>query len=465
MNKIQKFILEDVRCFEGKKEFNIRPMTFLVGENSTGKSTVLGCMQALVNSMGLDSKQDLNLDFNVEPYQMGAFADIARKTGGRGVKCDHFGLGFEIQANSNEIIHLNATLTERESGSEPSIERLEVEFEDVLVVFEISGRQDDISDIRYIDITDRKINKSTTENGKPVYTFEINSYENWFMTLCSFMFFEARSMGLSKHYKELSEILKKILKRLSRDGRNYWIGGDPYADPSDLFPPYNFHFDSFAPIRSKPMRTYDPVKEVEDPEGSGMPMTLMNMYQNDKKGWKNIQKKLVKFGKDSGLFTDINIKKHGRSVSDPFQLQVKARGPQVNIVDVGYGISQVLPILVRILQAKEDTTFLVQQPEVHLHPKGQAELCSLLIDIAQQRSQSFVLETHSDAIINRARIEIMKGRLAPEDVSLIYFEPAKRNKVEVHNIGFDEQANMIGVPGSYRDFFLNEHNELLGFGS
>ncbi len=464
MNKIQKFILEDVRCFEGKKEFNIRPMTFLVGENSTGKSTVLGCMQALVNSMGLDSKQNLNFDFNADPYQMGAFADIARKTGGRGGKCDHFGLGFEIQVSSNEIIHLNATLTERESGSEPSIERLEVEFEDVLMVFEVREKQDDISDIPPIGIPYRKINKSTTENGKLVYTLKINSNEkNWFMDIRYLMFVNSRKRP-SEHYKELIDSLKKILHRLREDDLDGSMRGDPYVDLSELFPPYNFHFDSFAPIRSKPMRTYDPVKEVEDPEGSGMPMTLMNMYRNDKEGWEDIQKKLVKFGKDSGLFTDINIKKHGRSVSDPFQLQVKARGPQVNIVDVGYGISQVLPILVRILQAKEDTTFLVQQPEVHLHPKGQAELCSLLIDIAQQRSQFFVLETHSDAIINRARIEIMKGRLAPEDVSLIYFEPAKRNKVEVHNIGFDEQANMIGVPGSYRDFFLNEHNELLGFG-
>ena len=70
---IEKFILDDVRCFEGRHEFNIRPLTFLVGENSTGKSTVLGCLQSLVDS-GFSG-----IDFNSEPYWMGAFSDIVRK--------------------------------------------------------------------------------------------------------------------------------------------------------------------------------------------------------------------------------------------------------------------------------------------------------------------------------------------------------------------------------------------------
>ena len=104
----------------------------------------------------------------------------------------------------------------------------------------------------------------------------------------------------------------------------------------------------------------------------------------------------------------------------------------------------------------------MQQPEVHLHPKGQAELTSLLVDLNKDE-KSFVVETHSDAMIDRARIEIMKKRIKPEDVSLIYLEPSG-NKVEVHNISFDEQANMIDVPGSYRDFFLKESDKLLGFG-
>ncbi len=124
-------------------------------------------------------------------------------------------------------------------------------------------------------------------------------------------------------------------------------------------------------------------------------------------------------------------------------------------------VSQILPILVRIFR-NQSAKFLLQQPEVHLHPKGQAELVSLLVNNNKTHKNSFVIETHSDYMINRIRIEIMKGKIKPEDVSLIYLEPAG-NQVKTHNIRFDAQANMINVPDGYRDFFLKESDELLGF--
>ena len=105
---------------------------------------------------------------------------------------------------------------------------------------------------------------------------------------------------------------------------------------------------------------------------------------------------------------------------------------------------------------------LLQQPEVHLHPKAQAEFSSLLVKLANKGDQSFIIETHSDYMIDRARIEIRKGNIRPEDVSLIYFEP-KGNIVEGHNITFDKMANMAGVPSHYEKFFLKETNRLMGF--
>ena len=104
----------------------------------------------------------------------------------------------------------------------------------------------------------------------------------------------------------------------------------------------------------------------------------------------------------------------------------------------------------------------MQQPEAHLHPKGQAELSSLMVDIIKRRKHNFIIETHSDYMVDRARIEIMNGKILPEDVSLIYLEP-KGNHVEVHNITFDEQGNLLGVPPGYREFFLKESDRLLSF--
>ena len=121
---IQKLIIEDVRCFAGRQEFNIRPLTFLVGENSTGKSTVLGCFDALLRFARARGPYGADLDFNVQPYQMGVFADIVRRSR-PGKK--NFRLGFESRSeNKNENIEYVLTLAEKEKGSEPVVQEQKI---------------------------------------------------------------------------------------------------------------------------------------------------------------------------------------------------------------------------------------------------------------------------------------------------------------------------------------------------
>ena len=213
---------------------------------------------------------------------------------------------------------------------------------------------------------------------------------------------------------------------------------------------------SLAPIRSKPKRTYDPIREIPDPEGSEIPVTLMRL-SGEEKDWKKIHKELTYFGQTSGLFSGIEVKKYGESVGEPFQLQFQVRGFQSNIMDIGYGVSQILPLLVRLFYPKSSKRsrnyfkpygnhFLLQQPEVHLHPKAQAEFASLLVKSA--KNNSFLIETHSDYMIDRASIEIRKKNISPDDVSLIYLEPTK-NDVKAHNIYFDKNGNLVETPRGY----------------
>ena len=82
--------------------------------------------------------------------------------------------------------------------------------------------------------------------------------------------------------------------------------------------------------------------------------------------------------------------------------------------------------------------------------------------MASEGNRTFIVETHSDYMIDRARVEIRKGTIHPEYVSLIYLEP-KGRVVKVHNISFDKMANMEGVPPHYGEFFLKETNRLMGF--
>ena len=144
-----------------------------------------------------------------------------------------------------------------------------------------------------------------------------------------------------------------------------------------------------------------------------------------------------------------------------FKLQVRRfdgrrKGPQRNLIDVGYGVSQVLPVVTELLRPDAPPLFLLQQPEVHLHPSAQAELGSLFCRVASPDRQ-LIVETHSDHLLDRVRMEVRDGEtnLKPEDVSILYFERGDLD-VNIHSIRIDEEGNIRGAPDGYRRFFLEE---------
>ena len=225
-----------------------------------------------------------------------------------------------------------------------------------------------------------------------------------------------------------------------------------------------------APVRSKPQRTYDPARPTRNPEGDYVPMYLADMFFQDKRKWNKLKGALEKFGQEAGLFDEISVKSFGRKASEPFQVQVrkfgsKVKGPQRNLTDVGYGVSQVLPVVTELLRgdyfigllhSPPPSIFLLQQPEVHLHPSAQAALGSLFCQIATPDRQ-LVVETHSDHLLDRVRMDVRDGTtdLKPDDVSILFFE-RKDLAVRIHSLRIDEEGNIEGAPDGYRNFFLEE---------
>ena len=431
---ITQFTMEEVRCFAERQEFNIRPLTFLVGENSTGKTTALACFQVLT-----DYLTDGEIDFNSAPYSMGIFRDIVRNSR----KTEKaFTLGFTFESK-NENIECTVEFVERTGGIEPVAKSVIVKFADGEIVLSA----DDTREVDRLASFDKERNRYCLD-----VDFAALNVRPPFSLLGSF----------SHRWEGQSENERALTDYLAKKNENSGISRYPLRDiwhPTSVL--------SSAPIRSEPKRTYDPTRFFYDPEGGDVPMLLMRMQATDKKRWEALKARLVEFGKRSELFQNIEIKRLGRSLGAPFQLKFKVRGPSSNITDVGYGISQILPILVYILDpdisGNQMNFSLLQQPEIHLHPRAQAQLSSLLVTAASQGGRTFIVETHSDYMIDRARIEIRKGTIPSEFVSLIYLEP-KGNVVKVHNISFDKMANMEGVPPHYGEFFLQETNRLMGFG-
>jgi predicted ATPase len=191
-------------------------------------------------------------------------------------------------------------------------------------------------------------------------------------------------------------------------------------------------------------------------------MVLSRTVSGNPHEWAKLQKSLEAFGAACSLFSRIAVKKLGKSESSPFQIRVTIAGPPVNLVDVGYGVSQVLPVLVDSVLARTGGTLLLQQPEVHLHPRAQAELATFVASLVKADKKRFVIETHSDYLVDRLCLEVRRGTsLSPKDVSILFFERDKTD-VYIHQLSIDENGNILGAPAKYREFFIREEQLMLG---
>ena len=263
------------------------------------------------------------------------------------------------------------------------------------------------------------------------------------------LFFIDIGYRLDKDYKDSDPEFQTELKDLT----NLWF---------EFFELVKSKPHSFAPVRVKPERTYDAIDQTPMSEGNHTPMVLAKSRFGPSEDWMRLRDKLDQFGKSSGLFEDINVKALGKSESDPFQLMVKTGGPSRNLIDVGYGVSQALPVLVDLLTGKANRFYLMQQPEIHLHPRAQAHLGSFLTEFTRVSKSTLVVETHSDYLIDRVRSEVRRDvQLQPEDVSLLFFEKAG-SSVSVHQIHLDSEGDLIDPPVSYGQFFLEEQDLFLG---
>ena len=448
MDDARELILQDVRCFRDEQRGRLRPITLLVGENSTGKTTVLGCYRVLHRLFSGRGGVELP-DFNEEPFAMGSFRDIVRSRRGPSGRIDEFRIGLRVERAPGGVPSYELSVTFRERGSEPVVSSLRFQFDSGAFLELRSG-----ADGTVVQVPDR-----TEEVGSLSFSHVIFLLDRMAGTPDWPQHFPGPS-----NLKPVADYLDGLFsrqgatrRRRSAIRRRVGIG---LPELPELIP--------VAPLRSKPKRTYDPIRETASPEGEHVPMLMMRLDRTDTPHWKSLHGDLVKFGRGAGLFADIKVKRHGRQMSDPFQLQVKVRsGSHANIVDVGYGVSQSLPILVDVLERSggrsgRKSAFLLQQPEVHLHPRGQAELASLFVQAFRRSGNRFLIETHSDYVVDRVRISVRKGLLKPDDVSILYFEPGD-SAVAIRNLTLDEHGNLLDAPRGYRDFFEKETDELLGF--
>ncbi len=444
---MDKLILENFRCFHEHHEIPLHPLTFLVGENSTGKTSLLASIRLAADiASGVGDAGDI--DFNEEPFDLGAYDQMASYGGGRAGRSKSFKIGcaLSIPKLRKTESSLFDTPDHVRNGNEATVVSTFVSSESQPRLSQtcLSGRGYRFNAER--DRSKRKFRLGLLTPSGQQEEISVRTHTSFPMLGLPYLWrYLEYEVGESAE-KALSKQDIKIIRDLSILFRRRFQAR-PYA---------------IAPVRSKPKRTYDPKRDTPVPEGEHVPMVLAGTSRRPEE-WNRLRKRLESFGQASGLFKTINVRRRGKSPSDPFQIMVQMSGPRVNLIDVGYGVSQVLPILVDCLQAKRPQLFLMQQPEVHLHPKAQAELGTFLSYLVRNEKKRFVIETHSDYLIDRVRLDIRdkKTDLRASDVGILYFERTD-NWVNVHPLRIDETGNVVDAPKGYREFFLDEQRRLFG---
>lgn len=446
---LTEITLENFRCFHEQQTARLAPLTILVGENSTGKTSFL----ALIRILAELSTATALPNFKSPPFDLGSFEEIVHRHKNRLEE------GAEFRGG------LKAILQEpRLSASKWSKMQLDVTFASQGTTPFPVQRAAKIDDVRFVEHRPR--------DGEHTVLLS-TSRGSWCITL---------SREEDPHSDFLNALWSPAMfiflagREITGEDKEWFkpIDGSPSITSEDLLSLAAFGMMSArisvpfasAPIRSAPNRTYDPALPTRDPGGDGLPMFLaeLSSSQNGQQ-WEFLKSKIEGFGQRSGLFDEIRIRRLGRNISSPFQVEFRKgskKGPFRNQVDIGYGVSQVLPVITELLRNDAPNFSLWQQPEVHLHPRAQAALATFFCGLAAEGKQ-LIVETHGDYLLDRVRMDVRDGKagLKPEDVSILYFERTGLD-VQIHSIRFDAQGNVLDVPPGYRQFFLEEVNRSLG---
>lgn len=143
--------------------------------------------------------------------------------------------------------------------------------------------------------------------------------------------------------------------------------------------------------------------------------------------------------------------------SNRWQVKVRTtRGSaEVLLTDVGFGVSQILPVITLLYYVPEGASVILEQPEIHLHPLAQAELADLFIAVAKHRRVQIILESHSEHLLLRLQRRIAEEEISNEDVKLYFCNTAAR-KSNLTDLDLDIFGNIKNWP---RDFMGRSFEE------
>jgi predicted ATPase len=393
--------LTNFRAFKSEK-FIFSRLNIFAGPNNSGKSSVISAINLLAQSLPVTNHYERSITLNGAYDQLGTFKDMVH--GGRastpiriGVSVDDYTYDFDIKY--------------RLQRREMEISKFKL-LRGTKSVYEYISAAD-----RYDILVNGKKFEAVFPTLRKAKPRMISFLPRLPESLMEFRYRTARDVELAEQYYELVRGIETNLSRFTHRINRVFA-----------------NYDSLGAFREMPQRTYLWSGETAEKIGRfGQNSVTLLASDSLKRGSEQVGyvDEVSNWLKTTGIAQGIKVK---HLTDRHFELVVVGNDKSDhNIADVGFGCSQVLPVLIAGLKAarlsktrtgaapSSPATLVVQEPEIHLHPNAQAELGTFFSGLVKLGPQMFV-ETHSDNLVLRVARHVASGDISPDDVRIFYIK-------------------------------------------
>jgi predicted ATPase len=452
---IEKITLDNFKAFK-HAEFEIKPITILVGPNNGGKSSLMqsiGLIQQTLRGSGAEILKFSDF-IDLRDFDTAIHQNFKKKE-------MHFRFEFEERKYFDIIV-------EKKDDGELSVKNFSCDngkFE--YIIEEISPkkaktqRESDQYKAKKFQFNSKTFEKykKLYQNIDPVFYkegffFKVALLEDRDTDLLKFLDEHKLNEGKASEpetSKSEIELRKSILEFINFHFDVQKISSDFYQSIKQDFEKIKY----IGPIRALPNRFYE-IRPFGDVGVVGEHAVQILGYDS------MVRKDLEEYFKNMEIADSLQVSIEEKIKSFSLKFKTKTADKGVNYVDMGTGTAQILPILVQsLIKPKKESLILIEQPEVHLHPKVQADLADFFIKVAS-KDRRFLLETHSDYFIERIRYDIIDGVLSPENVAIYYIEQDEAQKSStVKKIELNSKGQYSNLPDRYvTNFRLEETRKM-----
>lgn len=422
---LDRFSIENFKGYEGRYIFDFPGLTYLTGANNSGKSTIIQAIYMLATSNS--NNYNPTLLANTVNYHFGDFSNMLNK---------------------------NCSITERIS--------FELSFKNISIAVNYANSESD----SYSPIIDQITFSSNRKNDNKFFSFESENRNNRFSLSINDMSYASniRINGLTPDFSSIiikkSDYLRDFVLLRAVLQQNLQCNCIKYlrAYREDAKPVYQLQGALNRNIGITGEYTAEAIYRMY--QGNNYISFEDNMLFKDAlQLW---FKKII--GDTYSLEVDNPEKMLRMRVIEEISSADNITKQKFDVTDVGFGFSQVIPIITLILLSKKGDVLLIENPEVHLHPKLQANLADLFL-YAVNNGRKLIIETHSEYIINRTRYLVKKSTETLSDKINIYFSEKVFAEGDsfIHNqeISIDDAGQLSNWPEDFFDQSYIENIRLL----